>query len=201
VNRLQKTTLKITYPVELPQPETLKPVKGEDPYRAVAYHQCRDIFENVAAIFENNKIQTIADLVKWNDDNSEIALPKDSCPNQKDLTETLAIEADPKVSAALHERFRRLGRTEGVDPVFEEHKLDVIAAPADSALCSFAAAAGYPIGLVPMSVLKSCGRPFGLCMIARKRGALTGEETILRFIREWEILYPDRPLPKPMMGL
>jgi hypothetical protein len=28
--------MKITYPVEVPRPETLKPVEGEDPYRAVA---------------------------------------------------------------------------------------------------------------------------------------------------------------------
>jgi amidase len=152
-------------------------------------------------MFENNTIHTIADMAHWNEDNSDIALPKDTCPNQKDLTETLALEADPKISAALHARFRRLGGPKGVDPVFDTHSLDVIVAPADSAFCSFSAAAGYPIGLVPMSTLKSNGRPFGLCMIARKKGREVGEEIILRFMRKWEELYPTRPLPGPMLNL
>jgi amidase len=164
-------------------------------------HQCRDIFKNVAAMFENNNIHTIADMAKWNEEHADIALPKDTCPNQKDLTETLAVEADPEIWAALHARFRRLGGAEGVDPAFDEDDLDIIAAPADSSFCSFAAAAGYPIGLVPMSTLNSNGRPFGVCMIARKKGGETGEEIILRFMRHWDVLYPSRPLPGPMMHL
>lgn len=88
-----------------------------------------------------------------------------------------------------------MGGPEGLDPVFEEHNLDIIAGPADSRFVSFAAAAGYPVGCLPMAHLKESGRPFGICVIARNGG----EQTLLRFMQQWEKIIPSRVLPKPLV--
>jgi len=65
---------------------------------------------------------------------------------------------------------RRLGGVDGVDTAFERYQIDVIAALGESALCTLAAAVGYPIAAVPLSVLNYKGRSFGVCLVAGGTG-------------------------------
>ena len=118
----------------------------------------------------------------------------ESCPDQKDLENTLAFKPDLAAGEALHAQFRRLGGSEGVDPLFNKENLDIIAGPADSALVCFAAAAGYPVACLPMSVLKDSGRPFGICVMAKTGG----EKILLDFMKKWEKLFPHCEIPKPL---
>lgn len=79
-----------------------------------------------------------------------------------------------------------------LDQVFDQENVNIIAGPADSALCVHAAAAGYPVGTVPMSQLRYNGRPFGLCIVAKEND----EEALLRFMCVYESSSGPRAVPK-----
>lgn len=98
-----------------------------------------------------------------------------------------------------------------LDGVFEEQKVNLIAAPGDSPLCIHAAAAGispppwcfykrfsvliafigYPIATVPIGQLRYNNRPFGLCIVAKAND----EETLLQFMSAYEKVAKPRPVP------
>ena len=77
----------------------------------------------------------------------------------------------------------------------EDCKVDVILGPADARMASVAAAAGYPVGVVPLGFADFNGRAFGMNIIARD-----GEEyKILHAMRAWEDTFPDARCPPPML--
>lgn len=79
-----------------------------------------------------------------------------------------------------------------LDEAFDAHGVNVMAAPGDSSLCVHAAAAGYPIATAPLGQLRYNGRPFGLCVVA-KRGK---EELLLQFMAAHESsMAVNRPIP------
>lgn len=79
-----------------------------------------------------------------------------------------------------------------LDKVFDQEQVNIIGGPADSPLCVHAAAAGYPVGTVPMSQLRYNGRPFGLCIVAKEND----EEALLRFMCAYEASSGPRAVPK-----
>jgi amidase len=60
----------------------------------------------------------------------------------------------------------------------EERGLDIILAPSDSTLVTFAACAGWPIGNVPLSRLHKNGQPYGFFAVARGGR----EDVLVRFM-------------------
>lgn len=76
--------------------------------------------------------------------------------------------------------------------MFDREKVNIIAGPADSPLCVHNAAAGYPVGTVPMSQLRYNGRPFGLCIVGKENG----EEALLQFMGAYEAPSGARTVPK-----
>ena len=76
-----------------------------------------------------------------------------------------------------------------------EYKVDVILGPADARMASVAAAAGYPVGVVPLGFANFNGRAFGLNIIARD-----GEEDkIIHAMSAWEHTFPHARCPPPML--
>lgn len=51
---------------------------------------------------------------------------------------------------------------------------------------------GYPVATLPIGRLDYNDRPFGLCLVARTNQ----EETLLRFMEEYEKVSKPRPVPK-----
>ncbi len=97
----------------------------------------------------------------------------------------------------FHKRFnslrsharRKIGRS------LSEHRVDVILGPADARMASVAAAACYPVGVVPLGFADFNGRAFGMNIIARE-----GEEPkILHAMSAWEATFPDARGPPPML--
>lgn len=103
--------------------------------------------------FKSTKVHSLAEIINFNLEHPELALPPSS-PNQDDLHSALESTIRPEQLADARNNLKNLGGNGGLDRIFEEKKLDIIAAPGDSALCSLAAAAGCPMGVVPLGALK-----------------------------------------------
>ena len=75
------------------------------------------------------------------------------------------------------------------------NKIDVILGPADARMASVAAAAVYPVGVMPLGFADFNGRAFGINIIARN-----GEEDkILHAMSAWEATFPNARCPPPML--
>lgn len=86
---------------------------------------------------------------------------------------------------------RDAARTEGIDKTLAAHDLDVILGPMDGRIPTIAAAAGYPVGTMPLGYSKTNDRPFGMCIVA----AACQEEKILRAMRAWDATIGKRKAP------
>jgi amidase len=91
------------------------------------------------------------------------------------------------------EVIREAART--IDMILKEDLLNVILGPTDSRMPTIAAAAGYPVGTMPLGYSKTNGRPFGMCVIA---GA-NREDNILRVMSAWEATKEKRRVPPQMV--
>lgn len=98
-------------------------------------------------------MHSLAEIINFNLEHPELALPPSS-PNQDDLHSALESTVRPEQLSEARKNLKKLGGSSGLNCIFEEKKLDIIAAPGDSALCSLAAAAGCPMGVVPLGALK-----------------------------------------------
>lgn len=73
---------------------------------------------------------------------------------------------------------RKLAGPKGIGKVMAAHDLDLVLAPSDSTLVSFAACAGWPIATVPLSRLAKNGQPYGFFAVSRDGR----EDLLLRFM-------------------
>lgn len=86
---------------------------------------------------------------------------------------------------------RKFARTQGIDKTLAAHDLDVILGPMDGRIPTIAAAAGYPVGTMPLGYSKTNGRPFGMCIVA----AAGNEDKILRAMKAWDATVAKRKAP------
>lgn len=106
-----------------------------------------------------------------------------------------AIDETKCISAAKYKEgvriLRDAARTQGIDKTLSAHDLDVILGPMDGRIPTIAAAAGYPVGTMPLGYSKTNGRPFGMCIVA----AAGNEDKILRVMRAWDATIAKRRVP------
>ena len=99
-----------------------------------------------------------------------------------------------KMTAEKYEKGVKLIRDvagfNGIDKALKEHRLDVIMGPMDGRIPTIAAAAGYPVGTVPLGYSKTNGRPFGVCIVTTARK----EEKIFRAMSAWNAMCESDPL-------
>ncbi|KAL6831996.1 amidase signature domain-containing protein [Trichoderma camerunense] len=151
-------------------------------------------FKNVGILrfiesFDECPVSSAEDIVKFNKDNSEKAMPP-PYTEQGDLEKTLGCNDDPAKIEGLRNGLRQVGQ-QIINTAFDTQGVNLIVAPGDSSLCIHAAAAGYPIATVPVGQLRYNGRPFGLCILARANE----EELLLRFMAAYEAVAAPRPVP------
>ncbi|KAJ5928417.1 amidase signature enzyme [Penicillium verhagenii] len=140
--------------------------------------------------FDECAVTSVADIVRFNKESSDIALPAPFV-EQNDLEGAMNANESKTHIDQLKNDLRKAAR-DILDACFEREKINVLAAPGDSSLCVHASAAGYPVATVPVGQLRYNGRPFGLCLVAR-----AGEEsTLLRFMEAYEKIAKPRPVPK-----
>ncbi|KAI1290544.1 amidase signature domain-containing protein [Xylaria venustula] len=186
---LRKSGCKAKYPVTLAVESALL-VSGESIIRPVAFSEFKNIcIPRFLSFFDEPLVRTLGELIKYNEDHKDKAMPE-PVTGQDDL-----IQAETETFDHHHVTFLKAKGREAaqhaLDDAFELQGVDMIAAPADSSLCVYAAQAGYPLATMPLGQLSYNGRPFGLCMVA-KAGR---EESLLRFMAFYEECTPARPIP------
>lgn len=90
-----------------------------------------------------------------------------------------------------------VAKTNGIDKTLEDFKFDLIMDPTDGRIPTVAAAAGYPVGAIPLGYSKTNGRPFGLPIVA----AAGNEGLKLQAMSAWawERMRPQRQRPPQMV--
>lgn len=73
--------------------------------------------------------------------------------------------------------------------------VDVILGPADGRMATLAAAAGYPVGTVPLGFADFNGRAFGMNVIA----SADQEGRMVQLMSGWEKTFPEARLPPPQL--
>ena len=90
---------------------------------------------------------------------------------------------------------RQAARVNGIDKSLADFNLDVIIGPMDGRIPTIAAAAGYPVGTMPLGYSKTNGRAFGACIISNAGG----EAKILRAMNAWHATMPSRKPPPQLV--
>jgi amidase len=82
-----------------------------------------------------------------------------------------------------------------IESLLKKHDIDVVIGSSDARLAGVAAAAGFPIGNVPLGFAQFNGRGIGLSVLAP-----AGQElAILKFMSAWEKSLPEARVPPPML--
>ncbi|OAQ96663.1 hypothetical protein LLEC1_01445 [Akanthomyces lecanii] len=207
VETLRKSGCSLQYPFAVPDvagyPDTISLAHWE------SKNVCMPKFLNM---FDECPVTSVADIVKFNEENKERAIPEresttqlafyrlspaaitdkvcTAYTEQNDLIKAMNSNDSPEAVDEVKRTLRSKARSV-LDTAFDEAGANLLVGTCDSAFCVHAAAAGYPVAAVPLSTLKYNGRPFGLCVIARA----DGEEALLRFMAAYEAVMPARTVP------
>ena len=134
------------------------------------------------------KYKTLADLIKFNEDNKEKEMPI--------FGQELFLEAEKRGEATKDaylkalQTIKKTTRQDGIDAAIEKEKLDAICAPAGGSTWSIAAIAGYPYITVPAGFID--GLPAGMGFF----GAAFSEAALIKYAYAFEQATRKRESPK-----
>lgn len=134
------------------------------------------------------KYKTLADLIKFNEDNKEKEMPI--------FGQELFLEAEKRGEATKDaylkalQTIRKTTRQDGIDAAIGKEKLDAICAPAGGSTWSIAAIAGYPYITVPAGFID--GLPAGMGFF----GAAFSEAALIKYAYAFEQATRKREAPK-----
>jgi len=168
-------------------------VHGVDDTFPLMLGDFRGQFNEFLKGFDNFEIKTLEDLIKWNEEHSDKALPKEF-PSQSVLVDAQKDEMSRDDFDAAVRHMRKHAR-DPITKALEEYGVDLIVGPADGRIASTAACAGYPVGTVPLGFAEFNGRAFGLNIIAPS----DSEGNILAFMSAWERTFPNSREAPPLL--
>ncbi|PVH72325.1 amidase signature enzyme [Cadophora sp. DSE1049] len=148
---------------------------GEDALEQLWNHDFAADWAEYLKSFDNALIRSIADMQLL-----ELSL-------EDKMTGTEYKEAS--------ELIRLAAKTNGVGKTIADFDLDVIIGPMDGRIPTIAAAAGCPVGTIPLGYSPSNGRPYGLAVVA----AAEKEDHIIKFMSAWDATMPRRKPPPQMV--
>lgn len=134
------------------------------------------------------KYKTLADLIKFNEDNKEKEMPI--------FGQELFLEAEKRGEATKDaylkalQTIKKTTRQDGIDAAIAKEKLDAICAPAGGSTWSIAAIAGYPYITVPAGFID--GLPAGMGFF----GAAFSEAALIKYAYAFEQAAKKREAPK-----
>lgn len=138
----------------------------------VAYHEFPGQVQKFIKNFETEaNIKSLRDIIEWNKDHADIALPEPHSSQSeliKALNNTMTEETGSEVVAKLHQ-LADLGRQGGAMDLLN---LDIILAPSDSTLVTFAACARWPIATVPLGRWERMGSRMGCSLLLGMEGRM-----------------------------
>lgn len=150
-------------------------------------------------------IRTLEDVIAWNKDHADEALPPRECCHRRegsrdDANEMAARTTQTELEAALvaatamteGERqaavseIRRLAGRDGLGRAMREMQVDIIISASDCIAVGFAGAAGWPIATVPLGNLETNGQPFGFFVTAPEGR----DDLLFRFMGAFYATFP-----------
>ncbi|KAI1359944.1 amidase signature enzyme [Xylaria arbuscula] len=182
--RLRQLGAKVEYPLDILDGTALK--CGDDSLVTAAYAEFPKRVEEFISNFERNAaLNGLADVIRWNEEHAD-ALPAPY------TTQTELIRSrDSKMTGDRHKEvcneLQRLVVEGELGNMMKNTGLDIMLAPSDSTMVSYAACARWPIATVPMSRTESNGQPFGLFALARENR----EDLLLKFMQVFERDFPN----------
>lgn len=110
-------------------------------------------------------IKTLEDLIKFNEDHASIEFDTEH-PDQGQLLRASRNPPSKELydKAVFHSR--HVAKDQGIDKLFREKNLNLLAYSMDALVHNIAAAAGYPTATIPLG-LTSDGRPIGMGIMAQ----------------------------------
>jgi amidase len=168
--------------VEIDRPETY----SKDTYDVLLYEFKTDLNKYLAA--RGGKYRTLADLIKFNEENKEKEMP---LFGQEIFKESQAKgELTDKDYLDALARIKKAAREDGIDKAINGEKLDAIFSPTTGRAWGFAAVAGYPSITVPAGLLE--GMPLGVLFI----GQPYTESKLIKYAYAFEQMTKARRKPE-----
>ncbi|PON27926.1 hypothetical protein TGAM01_v203063 [Trichoderma gamsii] len=166
-------------------------VNGRHSFYDIQTARFKPTFEAYLETLEDSQVRSLDELIRFNQNHAEKELP----PGKSSFITQLQNAATMTMSDQEHDfllgHARKVGRDIGIDKTLKEYDVDLVIAPADSAVNLLVSAAGYPSATMPLSYLKYNGRPIGLVAFT----TAGGEEMLLNFLRAYEDTFPKRRPP------
>jgi len=187
--KLKEFGTHVEYPIPLTEAPAFWPSLG-----AVINHEFKGGLEGYLANLAFSEVRTLEELVKWNEGHADIELPPEY-PSQSRLIAALEDTTTPHENAQRVDQLRKDAQ-KAVQDVMGKYNLDAIAILSDSPLASIAAAAGYPIGTMPLGRLNLNGRPFGMSVMVKN----DQEGLLLKIMSAWEASFPLRQPPPALVN-
>ncbi|KAG6357654.1 hypothetical protein INS49_013533 [Diaporthe citri] len=191
ISKIEKCGAAVVRSVPFPSMDQLV-LDGDDALEQLWNYDFSDEWEIFLRGYQNSEIKSLRDIVEFNKKNADKELPP-RYPGQQLLED--AIDESKRISADKYREgvciIRKFARTQGIDKTLAAHDLDVILGPMDGRIPTIAAAAGYPVGTMPLGYSKTNGRPFGMCIVA----AADNEDKILRAMKAWDATIAKRKAP------
>ncbi|KAJ2986214.1 hypothetical protein NUW58_g5132 [Xylaria curta] len=179
----------VKYPVDILDLSDLN-IDGKDAIMPIAFWDFKHIgIPTFIEGFSDAPVASLEDIVRFNEQNQSLTMPE-PFTKQDQLLRALDIAGTSEEIAQLKQKLREMGKSI-INRVLDAENVNCIAAPADSAICIYTAAAGYPHITIPLGKLNYNGRPFGICVMAREND----EAVLLRFMAAYESITAPRPVP------
>ncbi|KAL6810507.1 amidase signature enzyme [Trichoderma camerunense] len=191
IERIKKHAIEasVTYPVEIPLATDMW-YEGRNPIDVITSYEGKKALEAWLGEAKVPGLNTIEDVIKFNLDHEQKELPADH-PDQNQLLKATQDPPTREIYEAVKERIRTVSKENGIDKLFREKNLNILAFPMDSLLVFISAASGYPIATMPAGVIQADGRPYGLGIMAQ-----TGREDLMfQFMSAFEAHFPPRTIP------
>ncbi|TGJ81067.1 hypothetical protein E0Z10_g7700 [Xylaria hypoxylon] len=165
-------------------------IDGKDAIMPIAFWDFKHIgIPTFIEGFSDAPVASLEEIVRFNEQNQNLTMPE-PFTKQDQLLRALDIAGTSEEIAQLKRRLRETGKSI-INRVLDAENVNCIAAPADSAICIYTAAAGYPHITIPLKKLNYNGRPFGICVMAREND----EAVLLRFMAAYESMTAPRSVP------
>ena len=147
----------------------------------LSYEFKRDLNAYLASLGPDAPVQSLADVIEFNNANPEVALKYGQVLAERSQARDLAPDsADTQQYLTDRATDLRLAKEEGIDFLIEEYDLDAILFPATRG-ANIAARAGYPSVIVPAGYL-SDGTPYGVTF----SGLAYSEPTLISLAYSYE---------------
>ncbi|KAF7893075.1 uncharacterized protein EAF02_000613 [Botrytis sinoallii] len=168
---------------------------GDDALDQLWNHDFAKAWEKFLKNFPSSSMKSIADIMKFNKLNAKFALPAEH-PGQQLLESALEDKMSEEKYAEGVSLISESAKTNGIDKTIHQFGLDVVIESMDGRMPTVAAAAGYPVGTVPLGYSQTDGRLFGLAIVAMANE----EHKMLQFMTAWDELTPSRLPPLQLMN-